>query len=191
MTRPQGRLRPRPTPEPPCAGAERAAQAAKLRKGYLALVQRAAIVAAVFWLVFAQVLLLARVQGNEMFPVAKDGDLLLAFRLQQQYTKNDVVVYRAEDALHIGRVVACGGDVVNIQPEGTLLVNGTPQSGEILYPTYPDDAAGFGYPYHVPQGSVFILADYRTNAADSRAFGAIPVRQVRGKAIALLRRRGL
>lgn len=169
----------------------RAAEAAKLRKGYLALAWRVVLVAAMFWVLFGVVFMLARVQGNEMFPAVKDGDLVLAYRLQQSCTKNDVVIYQADGITHVGRVMATGGDVVNITADGTLQVNGTTQSGEILYPTYPDAAAGLSYPYKVPDGSVFILADYRTNAADSRNFGAIPMRDVKGTVQALLRRRGL
>ena len=170
---------------------DRAAEAAKLRKGYLELARRVVLVAAMFWLLFGVVFMLARVQGNEMFPAVKDGDLVLAYRLQQSCTKNDVVVYQADGVTHVGRVLALAGDVVNITEDGTLLVNGTTQSGEILYPTYPASAAGLSYPYTVPEGSVFILADYRTNAADSRNFGAIPMRDVKGTVLALLRRRGL
>lgn len=170
---------------------DRAAEAAKLRKGYLELARRVVLVAAMFWLLFGVVFMLARVQGNEMFPAVKDGDLVLAYRLQQSCTKNDVVVYQADGVTHVGRVLALAGDVVNITEDGTLLVNGTTQNGEILYPTYPASAAGLSYPYTVPEGSVFILADYRTNAADSRNFGAIPMRDVKGTVLALLRRRGL
>lgn len=170
---------------------DRAAEAAKLRKGYLALARRVVLVAAMFWLLFGVVFMLARVQGNEMFPAVKDGDLVLAYRLQQSCTKNDVVVYQADGVTHVGRVLALAGDVVNITEDGTLMVNGTTQSGEILYPTYPASAAGLSYPYTVPEGSVFILADYRTNAADSRNFGAIRMRDVKGTVLALLRRRGL
>ena len=170
---------------------DRAAEAAKLRKGYLQLAQRVVLVGAMFWVLFGVVFMLARVQGNEMFPAVKDGDLVLAYRLQQSCTKNDVVIYQADGVTHVGRVLALAGDVVNITEDGTLLVNGTTQSGEILYPTYPASAAGLSYPYTVPEGSVFILADYRTNAADSRNFGAIPMRDVKGTVLALLRRRGL
>ena len=43
----------------------------------------------------------------------------------------------------------------------------------------------------VPEGSVYVLGDYRTNTQDSRDFGAIPIKSVQGKVITILRRRGL
>ena len=103
--------------------------------------------------------------------------------------KNDVVVYTAQGTAHIGRIAARAGDVVTLDDSGTLLVNGTAQSGEILYPTYPGEA--LTYPYSVPQGQVFILGDYRTQAQDSRSFGPVPLTQIQAKVITILRRRGL
>lgn len=72
---------------------------------------------------------------------------------------------------------------------GTLVVNGSAQSGEILYPTYAKD--GIEYPYTVPTGSFFILGDYRTQSKDSRDFGAVDLADVKAKVITLLRRRSL
>ena len=72
---------------------------------------------------------------------------------------------------------------------GTFLVNGTTQGGEILYPTYPKE--GLEYPHRVPEGHVFILGDYRTQARDSRDFGAVPLKDIEGKVITIIRRRGL
>ena len=65
----------------------------------------------------------------------------------------------------------------------------TAQGGEIIYPTYPRDGAE--YPQRVPEGCVYVLGDYRTTAQDSRDFGPIPLKDVQGKVITILRRRGL
>lgn len=43
----------------------------------------------------------------------------------------------------------------------------------------------------VPEGSVFILGDYRTHAKDSREFGPISIENVKAKVITILRRREL
>lgn len=124
-----------------------------------------------------------------MFPAVKDGDLIFGFRLQREYTKNDVVVYNADGKIRIGRIVAQANDVVTLDDSGTLLVNGTDQSGEIMYPTYAKK--GMEYPYRVPEGEIFILGDYRTQTEDSRDFGSIPSEKVQCKVITILRRRGL
>lgn len=159
------------------------------RQGYMSLLRRLIFLGLAGWVLLSQVFLITQVRGNEMFPAVKDGDLLIGFRLQQEYSKNDVVAYSASGKLRIGRIVARANDVVTLDDSGTLLVNGTTQSGEILYPTYARE--GQEYPITVPQGQVFILGDYRTQCQDSRDFGSIPMENVEGKVITILRRRGL
>ena len=114
---------------------------------------------------------------------------MLAYRLQKDYRKNDVVIYEAEGVRRTGRVVAREGDRVLITGDGTLRVNGTVLRGEILYPT--ESRSGGEETYTVPRKSVFILGDYRTEARDSRDFGPVAVKQVKGKLITILRRRGI
>lgn len=159
------------------------------QQGYWSLLLRILFLALAGWVMFTQVFLITQVSGNAMFPAVKDGDLVIAFRLQQEYAKNDVVVYTADGEPHIGRIAARATDVVTLDESGTLLVNGTAQSGEIMYPTYAKE--GMEYPYKVPEGQVFILGDYRTQTEDSRDFGSIPLENVQGKVITILRRRGL
>lgn len=141
------------------------------------------------YLIFSQVFLLARVKGNEMFPALKDGDLIVGFRLQKSYEKNDIVSYKVDGVRKLGRYMAREKDVITMDESGTLRINGTIQSGEILYPTYAKD--GIDYPYQVPEDHVFILGDFRTQTLDSRDYGAIPMDDIEGKVITLLRRRGL
>ena len=161
----------------------------EIRRGYIGLLVRIVLLAVIVLLLLTQVFLLAQAKGNEMFPSVKDGDLLIAFRLQREYVKNDVVVYTSGGKLLVGRIAARGGDVVGLDDSGTLYVNGTEQSGEILYPTYAKQ--GITYPFTVPNGCVFVLGDYRTQCEDSRDRGPIPMEDVRGKVITILRRRGL
>ena len=119
----------------------------------------------------------------------KDGDLTVVFRLQQDYQKDDIVAYQSDDGIKFGRIAARGDDVITIDNAGGWLVNGTEQSGEILYPTYTQGS--LEYPYRVPTDSLFLMGDYRTESVDSRTYGAIPMDKVIGKVITILRRRSL
>ncbi len=159
------------------------------REGYVALVLRILTIALVLWAFLSFVFVISIANGNDMFPAVKDGDVLLGYRLQSDYYKSDVVIYSAEGSTRVGRIAAMGGDTVTLDDSGVLYVNGTAQSGEILYSTYAKD--GIDYPYTVPEGSVFILGDYRTQSTDSRDFGAVSLKDVKGKLITLLRRRSL
>lgn len=160
-----------------------------IKAAYKNLLIRIIVLLVVGYLLFSQVFLITQAKGMEMFPAIKDGDLIIGFRLQRRYVKNDVLVYKVEGKQKIGRLVARATDVVTIDEDGTLRVNGTIQSGEIMYPTYTKE--GITYPYKVPEKNVFILGDYRTQAQDSRDLGPIPLDQVRAKVITILRRQGL
>ncbi len=160
-----------------------------IKAGYIRLLVRVLLLLGICWLLLTQVLLVCRTNGNEMFPAVKDGDLTIAFRLGRDYVKNDIVVYREAGEQKIGRVWAVENDVVMMDDSGTFLVNGTEQTGEIMYPTYAKD--GIAYPYTVPEGCIFVLCDYRTTGTDSRDYGAIALDDVEGRVITLLRRRGL
>lgn len=160
-----------------------------INAGYRSLLVRILIIAAAGYVFFTQLFLITQVSGMDMFPALKDGDLAIVFRMQQEYAKNDVIAYSTTEGLRFGRIVARESDVVFMDDSGSLQVNGTTQSGEILYPTYAVE--GIEYPFRVPEGCVFVLGDYRTTATDSRIYGPIPMEDVAGKVITILRRRGL
>ena len=124
-----------------------------------------------------------------MFPSLKDGDLTLGFRLDRNYQSGDIILYTVDGTEHFGRVFTTAGNTVEIDSSGDVRVNGISESGEILFPS--TDTGTLQYPYTVPEGSVFILGDYRTHAKDSREFGPISTEDVKAKVITILRRREL
>lgn len=181
-----------PPQEPLAAGLKairRRRYAAENARDAKSLLLRVVVLAALAWVLFTQVFVLTQASGNSMFPAIKDGDLLIGYAQQRTYAKNDVVLYTQGGKLRVGRILARENDLVNLDDSGTLVVNGSAQSGEILYPTYAKDA--LEYPYTVPEGCVYILGDYRTQSEDSRDFGAVPLTAVKAKVITLLRRRSL
>lgn len=100
------------------------------------------------------------------------------------------VVYERSGRLRVGRVLARGRG--HRDPERERRCGGQRarhRAGGILYPTYPKSL--LSYPYAVPEDSVFILGDCRTQAEDSRDFGPVQCSAVKAKVITLIRRRGL
>lgn len=128
------------------------------------------------------------VEGNGMFPSLCDSDLVMCFE-KQEYQKNDIVFYTVNGEEYVGRVVAKGGDYIDYTESGNIIVNGTVQNGEIVFPTYkPED---WTETLVIPINYVYILGDYRTQTNDSRNFGCIALDDVECKVSTLLRHRKL
>ncbi len=162
---------------------------AKLKKEYIRLAVRIVTIALIFFIIFTFFFMIAQMHGTDMYPSIKDGDLIFGYRLQKKYEVGDIVAFTENGKTLVGRVAAAGGDVIELNQAGGVYVNGTAQSGEIIFPTYPKESIKF--PYKVPENSVFILCDYRTNCVDSRNFGAVDTDDIKCKVITLLRRRAL
>jgi signal peptidase I len=148
------------------------------------------LVISIIWLVFSQFFALTQVSGNDMYPRIMDGDLVMAYRLERSYAQDDVVLFNKSGYKYVGRIVAQGGDVVDLTEDGSLVVNGSVQEEEIFYITEPAPGAII-YPYTVPEDSYFILCDYRTIGVDSRYFGAVSRSDLIGKVFSVLRSRGV
>lgn len=157
--------------------------------GYVNLAAKVLTIVVAAWIIFTQVFLITQCSGMGMYPAIEDGDLILAYRLHQKYEKGDVVAYTVDGATYLGRIVAKGTDVVFMDDSGTLQINGTNQGGEIMYPTYAKP--GTEYPYRVRENELYLLGDYRTQCQDSRDFGSIPMDDIQGKVITIVRRRGV
>ena len=124
-----------------------------------------------------------QIHDNDMFPSLRDGDLVITYKLGGYYT-GDVVVYKADGKTHYGRVVGVDGDEINITEADYYTVNDTIPYEQIFYPTKAGDK--ITYPYKIQQGEVFILGDMRQQAKDSREFGAIHTKNIKGKVVLLL-----
>ncbi len=129
------------------------------------------------------------VEGQDMYPAIKDGDVAIYFRINGQYNINDVIAINKDKIRLLSRIVAKAGDVVDITEDGLLKINGNVQQEEIYFQTYPDNVNTM-FPYKVSENCVFVLGDYRTGAQDSRLFGEVNIKEIEGKVISIIRRRG-
>ena len=139
-------------------------------------------------IVLTWILGLHRMTGNNMFPFVKDGDLCIAYKLDD-YTTGDVVLYRNDEGkMKLGRIVAVGGQSVDFPKDGGYTVDGYQPSEEITYQTFGAD--GVKYPIDVGEDEAFIMNDFRSDTDDSRQFGCVKKSDIDGKLLFLIRRRG-
>ena len=158
---------------------------AQLLTGFL--IKLAAIALAV-WLLFTFILGLVIHYGNNMHPAIRDGDLIISLRVQRPYL-NAAVLYEHDGKMCLGRVVGMPGNTIDISDVGALTVNGTAPAEEVFYPTYRCETSDISYPYTVGEDQVFILNDFRDDTNDSRMFGAVSMKDVKGPVLLMLRRR--
>ncbi|WP_295762686.1 signal peptidase I [uncultured Oscillibacter sp.] len=143
-------------------------------------------------LVFTFGIRLIGVDGRSMVPTLQDGDRLLVLdaMLCGGYGPGDIVVLRKESFLPtpiVKRVIATGGQVVDIDfASGTVYVDGRRLCED--YVSGPTSTAeGTEFPLTVPEGSVFVMGDNRSNSTDSRdaRLGTVDERYIIGRAVFL------
>lgn len=138
------------------------------------------------FIVFFCVLGVHTVKNDNMAPRISVGDLLLYFRYDNTLAAPNIVIYQAEGKNLVGRIVARAGDEVNVV-DNKLLVNGYIQnSANIFYETIA--LGGVEYPITLTGDEYFILADGRRNFPDSRCYGPINKRDIKGRVVMVLRR---
>jgi signal peptidase I len=160
----------------------------KQKKVLLSILVKVGILGAAIWILFTYVVGVAQMQGQIMYPNIKDGDLMLYYRLETDYYTDDVVTFTSGRYRYTARIVAMEGDIVDINENGQVLVNGAIQSAD--YETTAS-LAGVSFPYTVEENSYFLLCDYRDSTVDSRIYGGVSKDELDGKIITVLRRRGI
>ena len=143
------------------------------------------------YILFVVLFGIAPMKNNDMMPRISSGDLMLYYRLEDNLRSQDVIVFEKNDRQYVGRIVAKGGESVEITDDAHLKVNNsTVIESDIFYstPKYGDEVA---YPVQLADDQYFILCDYRDGARDSRYFGAVSKSEIKGKVLAVLRRSGL
>ena len=124
-----------------------------------------------------------QVHGSSMNPTLSEGDILVSVRTGEP-ARGDIVACYYGNKLILRRLVAVGGDVVQIAEDGRLIVN----DEEIAEPYVKSLALGtcdIEFPFTVPVGECFLLGDNRESALDSRStiLGTIPNDQIAGRVI--------
>ncbi|EGT5619432.1 signal peptidase I [Clostridium perfringens] len=131
-----------------------------------------------------------RCNNNMMSPAYKDGDLAIYYRLQKDYKPSDTVIVEKDGEKQIRRIIAKAGDTVDITDKG-LKINGYLQQENNIYTETLPYKEGIQFPITLGEGEYFVLADNRTNAKDSRIYGIVKEKEIKGLIITLIRRRGL
>ena len=138
-------------------------------------------------LVFTFVGRMATVVGDSMEPTLQNGDRVLVSSFFYTPECGDVVVVQKEsgyydDQLLIKRVIAVGGDWIEIDTDGAIYLNGE-KLDEPYVQQFALGECDLEFPYQVPVAQYFVVGDMRESSIDSRnsLIGCIPKDQIVGK----------
>ncbi len=119
--------------------------------------------------------------GESMMPTIKDGSLILCNSMIKDYKYDDIVVISVWEQTKmpisiIKRVVALPGDHIDIK-DGILYVNGVKEERgfDIM-----EDPGIVTHEIVLGEDEYFVLGDNRNNSSDSRVYGIIKKKAIRG-----------
>jgi len=128
---------------------------------------------------------------NDMFPAVHEGDLIVFYR-PGRIINTDVVIYETSAGMQIGRIEGTEGETVGRTDGGLLTVNGNIQPVQKRSGLYDETYAGDkDISGEISQGEYLILGDRRETAGDSRTYGLISRKAIKGKVFTIIRRRPL
>lgn len=145
------------------------------------IVQTALISLGIFLFVYVFLVQPHRVQGISMVPSFENGELLLTEKISYKVSRierGDVIVFEApidRKADFIKRVIGLPGENVEIK-EGHVFINGEKLEESYIF----SQTEGF-VNVTLPKDEYLVLGDNRTASSDSRSFGPIARKSVKGK----------
>lgn len=179
--KPEARVKKLPTVVQLKEELEREKYKKRFRKAFLSTVYSLIIVAAVAVLIATLALPVMEISGSSMEPALNDKEIVLLIKTTK-LDYGELICFSYQNKLLIKRVIAKGGDSVNIDDMGFVSVNGA----AVNEPYVMERAKGDGdvsFPYTVPNDRYFVMGDRRTVSVDSRnsVIGAIEKDQIVGK----------
>lgn len=142
------------------------------------------VVAALAVLIATLLLPVCRITGTSMQPGFQPGDIIVCFKTKD-LEQGDVIAFYFNNKLIIKRIIALGGQQVEIDEEGHVTVDGVTLE-EPYISEYALSQCDLEFPFEVPANTYFVLGDNRDNSVDSRFtnFGCIGDEEIVGKILA-------
>ena len=143
----------------------------------LIVVAAATVLVAVIWLPVLEI------YGSSMNPALSEGEYVLSVSTKNPQ-RGDLVAFYFGNKLLVKRCIGLPGDLVDIDQDGNVFINGVPLDEPYLEEkARGDDETEF--PIEVPQEQYFLMGDRRGTSLDSRnpSVGCISVDQLVGKVV--------
>lgn len=140
------------------------------------------------FIIFGFVIGVTMQDSDSMSPNIKFHDVVLYSKINTDYTIRDVVVYKHDGELYIGRLVGTPNNSIYVSQSGSVFQNNYLVSETNIYST---DNSEVDYRVDLGENQYYVLCDNREYHTDSRDFGPIDRSQIVGVVILDVRRFGL
>jgi signal peptidase I len=154
-----------------------------VRKTVLSIVRLLIVVSAITVLLAVLWMPILRMYGESMSPTLKDANVVVAVKTGKM-KDGEIVAFYYNNKILVKRVIATGGETVDIDASGVVYVDGSAITEPYLTNTVTQQG-NITYPCKVPEGYAFVLGDNRAVSMDSRysEIGLVSVDQVVGRAV--------
>lgn len=130
----------------------------------------------------------AVIDGASMTPSLSEHDFLVYWKIPGEIQRGDVLLSRSagyNNEILAKRVIGLPGDVVEVDAEGHVLLNGEPYSETTAVYGQAKLESDVRFPIRVEDGHYFLLGDNRAVSIDSRqsAIGQIAREDILGKVV--------
>lgn len=152
-----------------------------MKYGWLKDAERFLLLLLIVFGVFQFLIGFSFIKGESMEPTLRDGELVLYVRTVRQYETGDVVSVRIPSGeYYVKRVIATGGDTIDLK-DGQVYLNGNVLDEPYISQMTKEQEGTVRYPLTIEEGQVFVMGDNREASMDSRTFGVVGERQIKGK----------
>lgn len=160
-------------------------------KKFLNSIANVMITIVILFIGFTFILGIKMAPNDDMKPRISAGDILIYYRIDKLVNAQDVIIVKKNKTEYVARVIAKGGDTVNISDTSGLEINGIPVTEDNIYYDTPRYEGFNKYPVKLKDDECFVLVDKRDGGEDSRYFGPVKKKEIIGTVIGQFRRAGI
>lgn len=154
----------------------------KLTSFFKEIIQTSLVSLAIFLFVYIFLVQPHRVKGESMMPNFANGELILTEKISYRFSKprrGDIIVFRALSPNRVDfikRIVGLPGETVEIKDDIVLV------DGRQLEEPYETQKTEGNVSVSLGKNQYFVLGDNRRSSSDSRSFGPIDKKSLKGRA---------
>ena len=155
----------------------------EIKKAVISAIGTLMVFAAMSVLISMLVLPVYKMQLGSMEPSLFEDDVVI-FSSLGDIRRGDIIAFRYNNQVLVKRVIATGGEVVDMALDGKVTINNEPLEEPYITTLYTGEGS-IGFPYLVPAENYFVMGDNRISSTDSRmaVIGAVNPNQIAGKAV--------